>query len=376
MDKGTHTLSLILTATVSMAVGAGLMYYKNRKEIGFMKKYPQYLTVEEFMKESEIGLPTDVTDADQIKSYLTLYNDPYADYKDGATNEEEKITSEINRSPTALGSGFEIAFNEDGQLFIKDVLEGMPAYDQGLKEGDVILSIDDTIIEEFADAKAIKGKEGTTARLIVLRGGSQQEIVMTRYSDSDAAAGVRSRMVDDTLIVEYLDVGQFSAAPFEEAVLENDYNSLIVDLRNNPGGEISVAVQVADHFIDHAEVKLNHYNGSSSNYTTEDGIDIDVPIVLIVNDMTASAAEIFTALLKQNADVTIVGVNTYGKGVFQNRGMINGGDISYTAGTFTVGDWPCWQGVGIAPDIEVKMDPDLIGTDDDIQLQKALEILG
>ena len=99
-------------------------------------------------------------------------------------------------------------------------------------------------------------------------------------------------------------------------------------------------------------------------------------VVLLVNNNTASSAEIFTAALKQHIEVTIVGENTRGKGVYQIVNLLDNGDqFKYTAGTYTVGDWECYQGVGIAPDVEVPMDRELIGTDDDIQLKKALELL-
>ena len=108
---------------------------------------------------------------------------------------------------------------------------------------------------------------------------------------------------------------------------------------------------------------------------TEDGKLTDAPVVLLTNEKTASAAEIFTALLKQYDDATIVGTNTFGKGIFQNVATFHRNVIHYTDGYFKVGDWDCWQGVGIAPDIDVEMDSALIGTSEDVQLQKALELL-
>ena len=96
----------------------------------------------------------------------------------------------------------------------------------------------------------------------------------------------------------------------------------------------------------------------------------------MINDGTASASEIFTAVLKKNADATLVGTNTYGKGVFQREMLLsNGGHLHFTAGTFEVEGWDNWDGVGIAPDVEVPMDKELIGTDNDIQLKKAIALL-
>jgi carboxyl-terminal processing protease len=149
-------------------------------------------------------------------------------------------------------------------------------------------------------------------------------------------------------------------------------------LRNNPGGEISVALSSADPFINKAEVRTRQFDGAVSSQETNDGVDYDVPIVLLVNENTASSAEIFTALLKQYADTTIIGTNTFGKGIYQNYAVFKGNYLQYTAGYTEVGDWETYNEKGIAPDIEIAMDYDenIIGTDEDIQLQKAIEILG
>jgi len=102
-----------------------------------------------------------------------------------------------------------------------------------------------------------------------------------------------------------------------------------------------------------------------------------MPMVVITNEKTMSAAEILTALLKQyGEDVKLVGTKTYGKGIFQKeKELSNGGILRYTAGYITVGDWECYQGKGIEPDYEVEMDSSSIGSDDDIQLKKALKLL-
>ena len=98
---------------------------------------------------------------------------------------------------------------------------------------------------------------------------------------------------------------------------------------------------------------------------------------MLVNENTASAAEIMTALLKNNKQgCRLVGVNTYGKGIFQQEAELkSGGTVHYTAGKFYVDDRENWNGVGITPDVVVEMDSKLIGTDEDIQLKKAIELL-
>ena len=376
MNKEFHALSLILTATVSMAVGAGLMYYKNKDQLSFMKKYPQYLEAQELMKDSEVGLPEVTDDVTVYNSYLSLYNDRYTSVDAKMTTQEYNV-SHANTSPASFGTGFKVAYDpEDGYSF-SEITEGMAASEAGLKAGDIILAVNGE--DEGANEKFIRGlaaKEGTTVDLVIQRSGKNFSVKLPITCDVLASSGVTEKMYGDILYLKLESISIFSASGIEDVLNNNSPNSLVLDLRQNGGGDVDQAVKIADYFIDEAEVVLTNKAGNSTTYKSTDGKTYDLPMVVLIDAKTASSGEILTSLLKQYADATLIGKNTFGKGIYQNNGTINGATLRYTAGTFTVGDWPCWQGVGIAPDIEVKMDPDIIGTDDDIQLQKALELLG
>ena len=127
-------------------------------------------------------------------------------------------------------------------------------------------------------------------------------------------------------------------------------------------------------FIGESQTVLQAQSELDEIYETNDEILYDVPIAVLINENTASAAEILTALLKQYGDATLVGMNTFGKGVYQNKGIFYGNSVRYTEGYYTVGDWEDYHGKGIKPDVEIDMDSDYIGTDKDIQLEKALEL--
>lgn len=377
MDKQLHTLSLILTATVSMAVGAGLMYYKNRDEIKFMKQYPQYLEMQDLMKDTDAGLPGDPGTEVVFDSYLKLYDDDYT-YVEREKSPIDSSLDRVNGSPAACGMGFQVEYSEEKGYYFSDITEGMPAADQGLEVGDVICEINSNSFSAEND-KFIRDlicKEGTALNITILRNGTLQSVTLNVICDEYAADGVSSQRVGDVLVIGIEKVSSFAPSFVKELIAANSPSSLILDLRQNLGGEIDSAIKISDMFIDGATMNVTQKVGKTIEYSTEDGKDFEMPIVVLVDENTASAAEIITAFLKQYANAQIVGENTFGKGLIQNFATIDGYSIKYTTGTFTVGDWPCWQGVGIAPDIEVKMDPDLIGTDEDIQLQKALEILG
>ena len=152
---------------------------------------------------------------------------------------------------------------------------------------------------------------------------------------------------------------------------------MIIDLRNNGGGDTIAGINMAAMICGHAKCVSSNFDGSEQiiekNY---DDVANDRDIVVLINDGTASCAEIFSAIMKNNAGAPLVGTNTYGKGVFQREVTLsNGAILHYTAGSFEVEGWDNWDGVGIAPDVEVPMDKELIGTDNDIQLKKAIALL-
>lgn len=156
-------------------------------------------------------------------------------------------------------------------------------------------------------------------------------------------------------------------------------SSIVIDLRNNGGGAIGESQNICDRFLKTGVIHCFIDNADDYDFEMGDsGNEIDLPVVILVNGETASASEMMTALFMQNYDnVTVIGTTTYGKGIFQDeKELSNGGVLRFTNGYYTVGDWECYQDVGIEPDITLEMDESLIGTLSDTQLKKALEILG
>ena len=374
MAREYNALTLVMTATISLAAGAGLVFLKNKEKLDFADKYSLMIETQDFVKDSEIGLPKDPSEKQIIDAYLSLYGDEYTKYL--YSDEKSDVLSMVNTSPTAYGCGFELDFDEKDRLYFSRVDEDMPAAKQGFCEGDIIVSIDGNEIKEVMIAKEILGKQGTKCSLDLIRDGKMISTELERFSDTDRAMGVGHEMIGDVLYIRYYSVANGSSEIIRELLENETYNSVIVDVRNNLGGNPEDGAKAADCFVKQGDTVLHYYNGKETVYSASEFVVTDKPAVVLANRESSSAAEEFAALMMQFSDAVCVGEQTYGKGVFQDEMVFKGNAIRYTAGTFTVGDWPCWQGVGIAPDIEVKMDPDLIGTDEDIQLQKALEILG
>ncbi len=156
----------------------------------------------------------------------------------------------------------------------------------------------------------------------------------------------------------------------------------IIDLRENIGGHTDYCLGVLGYFLEQPLTvgEYHYYNGDRKPLNISgDKKTNNEKVVILVNEKTASSAEIFTASMKQfyDGEVQIIGTQTKGKGTFQEYESLSDNEqFRYTAGTYTVGDWQCYDGVGITPDIELSMDynPDIICTDEDIQLQKALDL--
>ena len=377
MKLNYKSAGIIITGLISFAAGVGGCYLYNKPKIDFASRYSEAMECENVLSELKVPYP-ELSESEKINIFLSNYG-KYTRYVEDESD-EVKIIGYVNSLPTAKGMGFVIDISDDGRFYVSEVQANSEAEKQGLKTGDVILSVagEDVYAGDLTCMKKIGGKKGTELKMSVLRDGKAINLDLNRINaDVSMTAELESKKIGSTLYIKLERIDAGDGLSVMSAISNDNFSSIIIDLRQNGGGEVGGAIAIADVFAKSGVYEEHSYDGEGESYYLNDSSDeCDVPIAILVDNRTASASEILTALLKQNTNTTIVGVNTFGKGIYQNKVKFKNGILTYTAGTFTVGDWPCWQGVGIAPDIEVKMDPDLIGTDDDIQLQKALEILG
>lgn len=382
MERSVKLLLAVLGAAAAAGVGAGGVYLRYKDDIAFAEKYSLVQECENFLMDRGVDIPeSGEDDADIANAYLSVFKDKYTYYYENDEDPVEYAEKWTNYMPTAVGSGFKIMYSENDELIFSSVTKDMPAYEAGLREGDKVIAINGNKFsgDYYGFSKQLLGKDGTMVDITVERDGKTIDITLVRKSGEDASQdGVTIEKMNDVLYIRLEHIEPFAGADLRKALDGNEYSSIVIDLRGNGGGDAGTALGMADNFISEGVVTLHSYTGRvTENTANADENDITgVPTVVLVNERTASAAEILTALMKQYYDATLVGTNTFGKGIYQLDGNLsNGGHIRYTAGYYTVGDWECYQGVGIAPDVEVEMDSSLIGTDEDVQLQKALEIL-
>lgn len=359
---------------VGLIAGSGIMWLSFRDEIRFAEKFSLLKSCDRLITERQVEMP-DVSYGESLINGYVSGIDKYSFYKGGGARELDENAEFVNNLPTALGSGFTINFNESGMMYFEEVIPDMPAAKQGICEGDIVQSIDGegVIGTDPRSVSAIAGKNGTSCKLVLLRGSEPVEVDFVRSNSTEKKWDeVDSEMRGETLCIK---IPTFMANETLPMLETEEYSSVILDLRDNEGGQTEYAMIYAANFIAEGYVKLYSFNDTVQTLNVLNGKRLGVPIVVLVNEKTASAAEIFTSLLKQYGDTTIVGTNTYGKGCFQRETDLGDGILRFTDGYFTVGRWDCWHGVGIAPDIDVQMDSELIGTPEDVQLEKALEIL-
>jgi carboxyl-terminal processing protease len=265
------------------------------------------------------------------------------------------------------------------------VIEGTPAEAVGIKEGDEIVSVDDITRSTWSldeVVKRIRGPEGTTVTVGVYRPEDDENLEFEIERARINIPNVMARMEGDD--VGYLRVMSFNGVTAEEmgaeieALAEEGAEGFVIDMRSNPGGLLQEAVDVASLFVPEGViVRVEEREGGQIEHRATGGVVTDKPIVVLVNENSASASEVFTGAIQDYSRGTIVGQTTFGKGSVQSVEPLSfGGGVKFTIAHYLTPLGRAIDGVGLEPDVVVEMDPELQAEEDeDTQLQKALEVL-
>jgi carboxyl-terminal processing protease len=283
------------------------------------------------------------------------------------------------------GVGMSVDPVDDG-LRIITVYDGSPAKDGGLKAGDVITAVNGRSIAGQDSTEAttrIKGPAGTSVRLTVRSGGKTREVTLKRAEVAIPVVRSEMRTLDGHKIA-YVHLAGFTAGAHDavsEAVrklLKEGADSVVLDLRDNGGGLLNEAVQVSSIFIPDGRIVSTKGRARPERVydATGGAIDPDIPVVVLVNNRSASASEIVTGALQDRKRATVVGTRTFGKGVFQEiEPLSNGGALDITVGEYflpsgrNLGGGGVSRGSGVKPDLYAKDNPK---TPKDEALQAAL----
>ena len=337
--------------------------------------YERYGKLQELYQMIEASYYQDV-DEDALlegayKGLAGALGDPYSAYM----NEEEFSNWKTALQGEYSGIGITFSQDADGNYVVVSVTEGSPAEEAGLKTGDILLAADGKTYDNMdLLANAIKGKEGTQVELTYARDGKEHTASMTR--EKIIQHSVSHKMLDqDTGYIAITSFMESTAEEFHQAlqsVEESGAKDLVLDLRDNGGGLLNTCIDVADEFLDQGiVVYVEGKNQERMEYESKDG-KIALKTVVLVNENSASAAEILAAALKDNG-FALVGQTTFGKGVIQSTNeLADGSALKITIMEYFSPKGNAIHEKGVAPNHEVKQDE---GTEADEQLQKALELL-
>lgn len=359
-----EVIVIILITGIVVSVTSGLLVFKNYDKLfnvgsdtssefsEFKKAYDHIVNsyVKEVDREKLINAAID-----GMYGYL---NDEYSIYMDKNTTEslEQRLDGEYT------GVGIEIITNkDDGKIIINKVFSNSPASEAGLKVGDQLIALDGILLEGKENtyvSDTIKNSKNDTFRVKYLRNNKEYEITLKRKNVT-----IDSVVSEEYGNVGYIQIQTFSATTSKQVKNKiNDFgsniDSIVVDVRNNTGGYLSSAYEIADYFVPKGKLiyQLKDKNSKISKYNAKSGVLKSFKgISVIINEYSASASEVLALALKESANASIVGVKSYGKGTVQEKDVLSSGAmVKYTTAYWLSPNGNSINNVGIKPDIEVK----------------------
>jgi len=275
----------------------------------------------------------------------------------------------------------------DGEyLTIVSPIQGSPADKAGLKPGDKVIAIDGKDMKGVAPEQArlkVLGRDGTTVTLTVTRAGESQPLKFVITRAKIVIHSAEGKMLDNRMA--YIDINTFGERTTQElrdtldTLLKQHPNGIIIDLRNNPGGYLNTAVEVASEFIDKGVVLYEQYGDGhrDTHKVLGNGRATDIPIVVLINEGSASASEILAGALQDYGRAKLVGVQSYGKGSVQNWVPLsdNQGAARVTIAKWLTPKERLIDHIGLTPDVIVNMTPEDFTAGRDPQLDAAKETL-
>lgn len=271
-----------------------------------------------------------------------------------------------------------------GLAKVSGIIADSPAEEADLRAEDIIYKVDDVDVTGMSlqeTVSLIKGDENTTVKLTLIRDGKEIEKEVTRRKVESPT--VKFEMLDDGMA--YIQITEFDTVTvdqFTEAMAMargNDMKGLILDLRSNPGGNLSSVVSIAKQMLPKGLIVYTEdRDGNREEYSCDGSKELDVPMVVLVNGNSASASEILAGAIKDYGIGTLVGTTTFGKGIVQRPiELSDGSAVKLTISSYYTPNGINIHGIGIEPDVECEFDSERYYSDEayDNQLEKAKEVL-
>lgn len=362
-------VTIIGTTAFQITLGNKVIISKDLYES--YAKYNKLLGLQECIQEDyyqEVSEDNLIDGA--LKGAFEGLNDPYSQYY--TADEFQSLKEQTSGSFVGIGVYIGID-SESNKLTIISPIEGSPAYEAGIKSGDIVVkvdgeSVDSKKIDEVI--KQIKGKENTKVKLTIQRDGKELNFDITRKTI--VTKSVSNEVMEDN--IGYLRITSFDENTYKEfkqnlSELESKgVKGLVIDLRDNPGGLLDVCVDIADDLIGKGTIVYIKDNTGNKQYYKSDKKEVNLPMAVLINGGSASASEILTAALVDNGKAIAIGETSFGKGLVQSvKGLKDGTGYKLTTAQYFTPNGDYINGKGIEPKIQEK--------DENKQLKSALEYI-
>ena len=334
-------------------------------------KLIESLVDEHYLDEVDENTLTD----DMLKGLMNGLGDNYAAYY--TADEYKEIMNTTQGDYRGVGMIMQ-QYADTKEVLIVGVYEDTPAETAGIQAGDILEEVDDMICTEndlSVIAAATKNGEGDTVHMKLRRDDKEYEVDVEKAEiEVPVVAG---KMLDDN--VGYIQIAQFTGltsdqfAEYYKQLTDEGMTSLIVDLRNNPGGLLDSVVDTLRQILPEGMIVYTQTkDGTKKEYTCDGETPISIPLVVLVNENSASASEIFAGAVHDHEIATLVGTKTFGKGIVQQTfPFTDGSAIKMTIAKYYTPNGVCIHGEGITPDVEIELPDDAT---EDVQLNKAIEV--
>ncbi len=373
-------ITFVLTWTVSLSI------YNSKIASGekFEGVYQKLQDMDAIVRRNYIGTVTNETLENAIiNGYVSGIGDPYAYYMPPSSYYElqQTINGVVN------GAGFEAEPDGSGYFVITSIYKGSSAESNGVQVGDVITEIEGrSLLSMDTDEvqERISGASGTKLSLRLVRNGELVSVTLIRQQ-TDIQSVTYETLSNEIGYIRITTFNEKTAEQFETAldfILSHNAKSLIIDIRQNGGGLVTALKPMLNRLIPAAIVATAEYSGGvrKALIETDSEQSLEIPMAILVDEGTASAAELFAVALRDEQGARLIGTQTYGKGVMQSTSEFSDGSgLSLTVATIIPSKSPSYNGIGLKPDYVVELPTgaslDTITRELDTQLQRAMEIL-
>ena len=372
---------IVVTAMAVVLLAASCSGSSDTSIEGLPPEFQRLAEVWELLNREHIdaeSLDPEVISNGAVRGMIQALDDPYA----GFLNQEQYSLEQEDIRGFFGGIGAEVGVR-DGAMTVLSPMPDTPAEEAGVKPGDVILEVDGESIRGLSlleVVRLIRGEKGTKVTLLLRHLRSSEPVSIEIVRDIINLESVNLLMQVGR--IGHLRISGFTGTTngdLAEALARFERSQgvgLVVDLRNNPGGLVSSVVDVTSQFIDNGLVLYQvDANGNRRNWGVKSGgTALDVPMVVLVNEFSASASEVFAGAIIHNQRAKIIGTTTFGKGSVNNLWPLNDGSgVIFTTARWFTPDGLLIEGEGITPD--VVLEPIEDDENDDVHLDQAIEIL-